>query len=210
MPQIPNKKELALPYLWEEMRTKASAQFAEVFLKKNVTDVIDNPRTLKQFGALSNPEKLAALSDAYTICLKDDDYEQAADLAGGIFYFLTVDPKMDKNIESAENFYEDVTIYGYRSMWVKLVEAAHEASADTSNTIGKSIVAKVRKRGMAELKEDFECIFIDHELRQEELEKSTFPIFISKILDTTIGQIVIALISAFGIIWLARAVGMLR
>ncbi|MEI7943137.1 MAG: hypothetical protein WCH76_08285 [Candidatus Riflemargulisbacteria bacterium] len=101
---IPNKADLKLPFTWEDMRTTASSKFTKVFLKKPVCQVMNDIKLLGRFSRLSRTEKIATLCDAYTECLKINDHEQAADLAGGIFLFLNSDVSIKTNIESAETF----------------------------------------------------------------------------------------------------------
>ena len=58
-------------------------------------------------------------------------------------------------------------------------------------------------------KDDFECIFIDHEHRQEEIEKSIFPAFIAEAMDNPFVQVIIALVAAVGLVWLLKILGLI-
>jgi len=168
------KKNLELPFEWKDMRTTRSTEFFPLFTKYTVNTVIDNQKLLEKFSLLSTGEKLAALCDAYNWSLDNKELDQAADLAGGIFYFLTTDEKLSENLKSAETFYENVLIYGYSSMWCKLAEAAQEANVRMNNPLGVNIIDKVRKRGLKELGVNFERLFIVQHDLQNELYKKDF------------------------------------
>ena len=165
---IPNKERLMLPF--EYKSTDSSSKWTQSFIKIPLKEILQSEERLKDFGTLSMDARMASIFNAYTYCLNKDMAAKAAELAGGVFYFLTAKDDLKENIKSAETFYENVMIYGYRDMWYKIVMSAHEASVVNKNDTGVKILEKIRTRGISNLKEKFELIFLE----QMEKDKIAF------------------------------------
>ena len=195
---IKNKNELALPYKWESLHSGLSKDLVVYFLTYHIGDIMDADPYVRFFGLtpgerleairikfakLTTCEKIATLSDAYTQLLKDNDEQQTADIAGGIFYFLTLDASSSCNIKSAELLYENALCYGYPALWCTLIEAAIESKVVGNNSVGIDVIKKIRKRGIkfTEAKdapenggELYERIFMNM-LRRESEDERVYP-----------------------------------